>query len=158
MTRKFFFIFICFSIVYEIALASLPKVNTSNGIQYITGGIGSDESEAIIVEAKHWPILFMFSIVENGGRGIWVSNIRVIVSDSKNIPILDITCDGPLMLLKLMPGSYSVAANFDGVIQKRQFDVKQDASQRISIYWKSSLTREEENRSLNLSSAVSQGY
>jgi len=50
---------------------------------------------------------------------------------------LDTVCDGPLMLVKLPPGSYSISASYNGVAQTRTLVSAKDVPQRIVITWKS---------------------
>ena len=46
------------------ASAQIPPTMHSNGISYITGGVGEDESTAIVAEAKLWPLLLELSQLE----------------------------------------------------------------------------------------------
>ncbi|CAN1495527.1 hypothetical protein MCEZE4_00337 [Burkholderiaceae bacterium] len=118
-------------------LAQLPDTRTINGIRFITGGIGSDESQAIQADAKQWPLLLEFSQTDGQARAAWVAGAKIIINDAKKRPLLDIICDGPLMLVKLPPGSYSIAAAYNGVTQNRTLLIAKDVPQRIVITWKS---------------------
>ena len=118
-------------------LAQLPDARSMNGIRFITGGIGSDVSKAMQAEAKQWPLLIEFSQADGQAKPAWVSGVKISISDAKNAPLLDTICDGPLMLVKLPPGSYSIAASYNGVAQNRTLVIAKDMPQRIVITWKS---------------------
>ena len=117
------------------ASAQIPPTMYSNGISYISGGVGEDESTAIVAEAKLWPLLLELSQLENG-RGVWIfgANIRVINANKQTI--FDAQADGPYMLINLGAGEYVVAATYQGVEQRRSISVKANTSQKISIFWK----------------------
>ena len=117
-------------------LAQLPDARSMNGIRFITGGIGSDVSKAMQAEAKQWPLLIEFSQADGQAKPAWVSGVKISISDAKNAPLLDTICDGPLMLVKLPPGSYSVSASYNGVAQTRTLVSAKDVPQRIVITWK----------------------
>ncbi|MCE7505392.1 carboxypeptidase regulatory-like domain-containing protein [Polynucleobacter sp. IMCC30063] len=118
-------------------LAQLPDARTINGIRFITGGIGSDVSKAMQAEAKQWPLLLEFSQADGQAKPAWVAGVKVVISDAKNAPLLETVCDGPLMLVKLPPGSYSIAAFYNGMAQNRTLVIAKDVPQRIVITWKS---------------------
>ncbi|MFM6962332.1 MAG: hypothetical protein ACKOXE_07290, partial [Polynucleobacter victoriensis] len=45
----------------SFAQADVPESKNYQGIQYITGGIGSEESEAMLELGKKWPLVLEFS-------------------------------------------------------------------------------------------------
>jgi hypothetical protein len=42
--------------------AALPAVHTAGHVQYLSGGIGKDESQAIENASKHWPLTLEFAV------------------------------------------------------------------------------------------------
>jgi hypothetical protein len=117
------------------ASAQVPPTMYSNGISYITGGVGEDESTAIVAEAKLWPLLLELSQLENG-RGVWIFGANIKVVNANKQTIFDAQADGPYMLINLSAGDYVVVATYQGVEQKRSVSVKANTPQKISIFWK----------------------
>ena len=117
------------------ASAQVPPTMYSNGISYITGGVGEDESTAIVAEAKLWPLLLELSQLENG-RGVWIFGANIKVVNANKQTIFDAQADGPYMLINLSAGDYVVVATYQGVEQKRSISVKANTPQKISIFWK----------------------
>ena len=117
------------------ASAQIPPTMYSNGISYITGGVGEDESTAIVAEAKLWPLLLELSQLENG-RGVWIFGANIKVVNANKQTIFDAQADGPYMLINLSAGDYVVVATYQGVEQKRSVSVKANTPQKISIFWK----------------------
>ena len=117
------------------ALAQVPETQHSQGIAYITGGVGQGESEAILAEAKQWPLTLELSQIENG-RGVWIFGAMIKIMDSKKQSIFDAQAEGPYMLINLESGDYLLEASYQGVVQKRAISIKTNTPQKISVFWK----------------------
>jgi hypothetical protein len=115
--------------------AQIPQTQYSQSISYITGGVGEEESSAILAEAKQWPLLLELSQLENG-RGVWIFGSQIKVLNSKNMLIFDAKAEGPYMLINLAAGDYVIQASYQGVEQKRSISIKAGQVQKISIFWK----------------------
>jgi hypothetical protein len=117
------------------AWGQIPPTQYSQSISYITGGVGEEESSAILAEAKQWPLLLELSQLENG-RGIWIFGSQIKILNAKNVIIFDAKADGPYMLINLGAGDYAIQASYQGVEQKRAISIKAGQTQKISIFWK----------------------
>lgn len=115
--------------------AQIPATQHSNGISYISGGVGEEEAVAILAEAKQWPVLLELSQIENG-RGVWIFGANIKVSNAKKQVVFNALADGPYMLINLEPGDYTIEASYQGVGQKRALSIKANTSQKISLFWK----------------------
>jgi hypothetical protein len=115
--------------------AQIPQTQYSQGISYITGGVGEEESTAILTEAKQWPVLLELSQLENG-RGVWIFGSQIKILNAKSAVVFDAKAEGPYMLINLTAGDYAIQASYQGVEQKRNISVKTGQSQKISIFWK----------------------
>ena len=132
LTRSFFAI--CILLGATVALAQIPPTQHSNGISYISGGVGEEETVAILAEAKQWPLLLELSQIENG-RGVWIFGANIKVMSGKKT-VFDAQADGPYMLINLESGDYMIQASYQGVVQSRSVNIKANSSQKISIFWK----------------------
>ena len=119
----------------SLALSQIPETQYSQGISYITGGVGESETVAILSETKQWPLLLEMSQIENG-RGVWIFGATIKIIDSKKQTIFNAQADGPYMLVNLVPGDYVIDAAYQDVTQKRALSIKPDSSQKISLFWK----------------------
>ncbi len=119
----------------SLAVAQIPETQYSQGISYISGGVGEGETLAILAEAKQWPLLLEMSQIKNG-RGVWIFGATIQITDSKSLTIFDAQADGPYMLLNLVPGDYVIEATYQGVAQKRGVSIKANSPQKISLFWK----------------------
>lgn len=118
-----------------LVFAQIPETQHSQGVSYITGGVGEGESVAILAEAKQWPLMLELSQIENG-RGVWIFGANIKILDSSKKIIFDAQADGPYMLINLLPGDYVIEGAYEGAIQKRSISIKASGSQKISLFWK----------------------
>lgn len=119
----------------HVGFAQIPDTQYSRGISYITGGVGEGETQAILTEAKQWPLVLELSQLENG-RGVWIFGAKIQIMNSAKQIIFDAQADGPYMLINLSPGDYSILASYQGVEQKRSISLNKGSPQKLSIFWK----------------------
>ena len=122
-------------LIASLAIAQIPDTQYSQGISYITGGVGEGEAVAILTEAKQWPLLLEMSQIENG-RGVWIFGATIKILNSSKQVIFNAQADGPYMLVNLVPGDYVIEAAYEGATQKRSFSVKSEPTQKIALFWK----------------------
>jgi hypothetical protein len=136
MKTLFKFIFIAqFLVLSSLSIAQIPDTQYSQGISYITGGVGEGEAQAILSEAKQWPLLLEMSQLENG-RGVWIFGATINILNDKSQSIFNAQADGPYMLINLEAGTYSIQASFNDVQQTRSVAIKAGGSQKINLFWK----------------------
>ena len=127
---------LCLSVLLSanLALAQVPPAQSANGVDFIMGGIGSDESQAILAEGKWWPLTIEFS--EHTADGdVWISDARVRIANAADQTVFDQVCDGPLLLVNLPPGAYTVAAQHKASIKIQKIQLVKGESRRISVHW-----------------------
>jgi hypothetical protein len=119
------------------AYAQLPTTKTQGSISFITGGIGSDQSNAMFAAAKNWSVLIEMSQIDGSGRGAWIAGINVRILDSKQKTVLETVSDGPLILLNAPAGQYEIEASYQGKVLKRSLTIKDKENQRVALFWRS---------------------
>lgn len=119
----------------SVTYAQIPSTQYSQGISYISGGVGEEESQAILAEAKQWPLLLELSQLENG-RGIWIFGAKIKILNTQNQVVFDAQADGPYILINLTAGNYQIEASYNGVVQKRLVLIQGAAPQKLAIFWK----------------------
>ena len=122
-------------LVGSFSQAQIPPTQYSQKIAYITGGVGQEETIAILAEAKQWPLLLELSQLADG-RGVWIFGANVKISNTQKQVIFDAQADGPYMLVNLDAGDYFIAATYEGAEQKRVISIKTGSPLKTSIFWK----------------------
>lgn len=120
----------------SITYAQSQEIQYSGGLAFISGGVGSDESDVMQANAKKWPLMLQFSQIDQKGWGSWLSGVRVRIFNEQKEEIFTNECDGPFLLIALKPGQYVIEALFDGVAQQRKVNIRKDQPEKVSIYWK----------------------
>jgi len=95
------------------ATTSLPPIQRIGDVDYVSGGIGQDESSAIERASHSWPLTMEFA-VKDKQHADFVSGVRVQVRDAAQHVRFQVKSDGPFVLAKLQPGQYVVDASLDG--------------------------------------------
>jgi type IV secretory pathway TrbL component len=112
----------------------LPPVHTSGSVEYLSGGIGADESAAIRNASGQWPLTLEFAIKDRQ-RADFAADVKVRVLDARGNEVLQATSEGPFLLARLAPGSYAVEATLAGQAQRRKVDVKAGKPSREVFLW-----------------------
>lgn len=121
-------------VVHSIVQAQgLPDAQNINGVLLMSGGIGGEESNAMLELGQKWPLTLEFS-QDHPERPLWVADIKVKVMQGKKI-IVETLSDGPILLLNLEPGSYLMEFDYDGRPLRQTIKIENGKHHRVSIRW-----------------------
>lgn len=121
--------------ILSTAQAGMPPVKHQGSVEYVSGGIGIDESEAMKAASGNYPLALTFA-AQRGGKADYVADVAVVIRDAQGKSVLQVTAEGPYMLVKLPAGSYRISATFDGKAQERQVSVQDAGTARAMFEWK----------------------
>ena len=112
-----------------------PPIYMTHGVEYMSGGIGSDEAQLMETVLPRWPASFEFAIKDHKGAE-FAANVHVTVRDSSGVALLDnVVSGGPFMVARLDPGTYEVEAQLGNQVLKQQLRVPQGASAKATFVW-----------------------
>jgi hypothetical protein len=128
---------VAFGLALPVAAATamqnaLPQPRTENGITYLSGGVGKAEADAMKQEAKHYPLGMVFSANKDNE---YLADIRVTIKDKAGKEMLSTVSGGPIMLVKLPAGKYTVAAEAKGKTLHRTVRVRAKGERQIAFHW-----------------------
>jgi hypothetical protein len=112
--------------------SELPQAKTENGITYLSGGIGKSEAQAMRAEAKRYPLSMTFSTKKDNE---FLARVPVTIRNSSGKTLLDTVSDGPILLVKLPPGKYSVTAEAYGKTYRRSVRVNAKGDTPLYFHW-----------------------
>ncbi|MDR3425343.1 MAG: hypothetical protein P4M13_09800 [Alphaproteobacteria bacterium] len=87
-------------------MQATAKPSDNGDVQYISGGVGEADMNAINAEENAYNLKMLF--VAEGGA--YLANVGVDIKDGKGHDVLDTTTEGPVLLVKMPPGPYTVEA------------------------------------------------
>jgi hypothetical protein len=111
---------------------ALPQPTTEGSVTYVSGGIGKAESAAMIAEAKRYSLSLVFS---DNKRNEYLADVHVTIQDRGGTDVLSTVSEGPIMLVKLPAGSYTVIAEAYGKGLRTRVRVTAAGEQRLDFHW-----------------------
>ncbi len=109
------------ALVHAQSGAGLPAMKSQGAASYVCGGIGSDESTAFRSAMKSHPLSLLFA--RPGGD--YLANVQVDIKGSGGDSVLSMTAGGPVCLVDLPAGRYTIAATSDGTTKNETVTVGQ---------------------------------
>ena len=126
----------------SVSGASLPPVQTQGQTEFMTGGIGRDESEALRKEGKEgrtWPLMLQFAqgggAADGAAHAGYISDVKVTIRDKSGTVVLDANAEGPYMLVRLAPGKYSLDATYESTTLHRDLKFEKGQIRKITLLW-----------------------
>ena len=98
------------------------EVETSNGIRYVSGGVGVSEQEALRAMDQDFNMQLIFATP----HGNYLADVGVVIKDSAGNTVLNTVSQGPWFYAQLPAGTYTVTAQFEGQSVQRVVHVSPD--------------------------------
>jgi hypothetical protein len=113
------------------AIRAQPK--SENGLTYLCGGVGLDESTYMKRTAKEYDLMSTFS--SRGGS--YLADVNIDISNKSGKAMLQTTCSAPILLIKFpSAGIYRIRAEVGGDIQTKIVQVQAKRSPHsIAFVW-----------------------
>lgn len=112
-----------------------PPIYMTHGVEYMSGGIGSDEAQLMETVSPRWPASFEFAIKDHKGAD-FAANVHITVRDGSGTALLDnVVSGGPIMVARLEPGNYEVEAKLGSQTLKQPLHVLQGAAAKATFVW-----------------------
>ena len=100
-----------------------------NGIDYVAGGIGKEQAEAMKVASQDYVLMLTFAT--DGGK--YLADIDLQIEDMKNgNTLLSTVSKGPLFLANLPVGRYKITASAQGTRHTRIVGIGGEVRRRPS--------------------------
>lgn len=89
------------------ALMEQPAPQVMNGYRYLCGGVGANEASLMKGEARDHDLMLTFAARD----GAYLADVDVHIADARGEHTLNVTCDGPIMLVDVpASGNYRIVA------------------------------------------------
>ncbi len=116
---------------------SMPAMQTYGSIEYVSGGIGKDEVDALKRAEAGFPLTLEFAASAEkptaDATEPFVANADVNIQDSSGREVLNVRTEGPLLLVKLPSGRYTVDAQWNGVRKRHSVAVSDEKRQHVTF-------------------------
>ncbi|MCX7077767.1 MAG: carboxypeptidase regulatory-like domain-containing protein [Pseudomonas sp.] len=105
-----------------------------NGVTYLSGGIGLDESRAIL-QTKGYNLHMTFSV---GSGNQYIPDVDVAIQNTQGSSVLTLSKVGPIVYVQLPPGKYLVVTARSGQEKRSDVEVKSGAVRDLQFHWSDS--------------------
>lgn len=101
----------------------IPQEYGQGNASYVSGGIGSDEAEVMRQASANYPLTLEMATAAGGPRDAYISDAKVDIRDGSGNPVLSTTTQGPIMLVRLPAGTYTVDVDWHGTQKRKTVEV-----------------------------------
>lgn len=109
-----------------------PQVQTSQHdaeIQFVSGGIGAFEKEWFSTNAHAYDLKVTYADT----TGHYLAGVQVTLADSKGNTLLTTATEGPFLLVKAKPGTYTLTSEYEGVSQRKTVRIVRKNQARTTV-------------------------
>ena len=111
--------------------AAVPLLEQTQGrVAYISGGISSDEADAMKAAAVSYPLSLELAVAGQQ-RSPYIADARVEIRDQQGNAVLDTTTEGPFLLVRLPSGTYKLDVQWNGAEKEATVQVVADRHQHV---------------------------
>jgi len=103
-------------------------------VPYISGGAGADAREELLAKEKEYNL----KIITAEKSGDYLSGVKVVIESARKELVLDTTMEGPILLARLAPGTYTVRATSDGQTLTRTVTIPAQGLRQADFRWDTS--------------------
>ena len=100
-------------------------------VPYTSGGTGADAREALLAREKE----FNLKIVVADKSGDYLAGVKVVIESAAKAQVLDTTMEGPILLAKLPPGTYTIRATSNDQKLTRTVTIAAQGLQQVDLRW-----------------------
>lgn len=122
----------CILFSFQAVAEFVIKPQIQGDVTFISGGVGGDERTAMQAMRAGYSLSLLFSAQ---GSGEYLSDVKVGITDTKGNTLLETVSDGPMLLVSLKPGRYTVTAEVDGQIAQKKATVVGNKRTSLSFIW-----------------------
>ena len=100
-------------------------------VPYISGGVGVDSREELRAKESEYNL----KIVVAATSGDYLADVKIVIEAARNERVLDATMDGPILLARLAPGTYTVRATSDAQTQTKTVTIAPQGLRQLDFRW-----------------------
>lgn len=120
------------SVVLVVGLigGAIPEVR-ADSVSYVSGGVGADSREELLAKENEYNL----KIVAAATSGDYLADVQIVIAGARNGQVLDATMEGPILLAKLSPGTYTVKATSDAQTQTKTVTIPTQGQRQVDFRW-----------------------
>lgn len=116
------------------AADELPQVQRYGDTEFMTGGIGMHQSQAMRTLADQYSLQILLLERDNGSNA-YSAGEEVLIRDSSGNEVLRTIADGPILLVDLPAGAYTLTGLRHGQAITRAVMLRGDENATVTLVW-----------------------
>ena len=100
-------------------------------VPYLSGGVGAGAREELLAKEKEYNL----KIIAAAKSGDYLAGVKVMIESAKKERVLDTTMDGPILLAKLAPGTYTIRATSGSQTLTQTVTIAAQGLRRVDFRW-----------------------
>ena len=92
-----------------VLLLTFNREARAADVSYISGGVGADARQELLAKERDYKL----KIIAADKSGDYLADVQVVIESARKERVLDTTMEGPILLAKLAPGTYTIRATSD---------------------------------------------
>jgi hypothetical protein len=114
-----------------VLLVTLNMEARAADVPYMSGGAGADAREELLAKEREYNL----KIIVADTSGAYLANVQVVIASARKERVLDTTMDGPILLAKLAPGTYTIRATSDAKTLTRTVTIAAQGLRQVDFRW-----------------------
>jgi hypothetical protein len=114
-----------------VVLLTLCMEVRAADVPYISGGAGVDAREELLAKEKEYNL----KVIAAEKSGDYLAGVKVVIESARKEQVLDTTMEGPILLAKLAPGTYTVRATSSGQTLTRTVTIPAQGLRQVDFRW-----------------------
>jgi hypothetical protein len=114
-----------------VALLAFSMEVRAADVPYISGGAGVDAREELLAKEKEYNL----KIIAADKSGDYLAGVKVVIESARKEQVLDTTMEGPILLAKLAPGTYTIRVTSDGQMLTRTVTIPAQGLRQVDFRW-----------------------
>jgi len=98
---------------------------------YISGGASAEAREELLAKESEYNL----KIVAAEKSGDYLADVKVVIESARKERVLDTTMEGPILLAKLDPGTYTIRATSAGHTLTRAVTIPARGRRQVDFRW-----------------------
>jgi hypothetical protein len=98
---------------------------------YISGGVGEDARQELLAKERDYNL----KIIAADKSGDYLADVQVVIESARKERVLDTTMQGPILLVKLAPGTYTIRATSDAKTLTRTVTIAAQGLRQADFRW-----------------------
>ena len=100
-------------------------------VPYVSGGVGADDREELLAKESEYNL----KVIVAATSGAYLADVQIVIDSAKNGRVLDATMEGPILLARLAPGTYTIKATSDAQPQTKSVTVAGQGLRTVDFRW-----------------------